>query len=157
MGGSGGTAGVGGNGEDWYRQYLQAQYDSVSLAPSTAYFGGTDSDTQPCYGDEGGPILRSVQGQVRVFGVFSRTPFGACEKGALYATISPSTKAFIDAAATWVDPCAETSVNGKCEGTSAVRCSTVGEDNRRLIELDCSLLNQVCVGGGATEVTCSDP
>jgi hypothetical protein len=127
------------------------------ITPPTAYLGGTDSDTQPCYADEGGPIVRSVGGVVSVFGVFSRAPIDACANGGIYATFNPSTKAFIDAAAAWVDPCADTSVNGKCVVTSAVRCSSVNEGKRRLITLDCSLLNQVCVGGGASEVTCSDP
>lgn len=153
-----GSAGVaGGAVDDWYRAYLLSQYNSTLLEPGSAYLGGTDDDTQPCYRDEGGPIARSVQGKVSVFGVFSRSPLGSCEKGALYATITPISKAFIDSAANWVDPCQDTSTNGKCVGTSAARCSSVSEGSRRLIKLDCALLNQVCAGGGTTEVTCSDP
>lgn len=154
VGGSAGT--VGGGGDDWYRQYLQQVYDNTALAIGEAYLGGTDADAQPCGADLGGPIVRKLSNKVRVFGVFSRTPFGSCDKGGIYASITTATKAFVDAAAQWKDPCAGIPVNGSCSGTTAARCSTVFEGKRRAVKLDCSLLNQVCVGGGTTEVACTD-
>lgn len=149
-------AGAGGGNDDWYRQYLQQQFDSVELAPGEAYLGGTDSDAQPCGADQGGPMVRKLQGQVRVFGLFSRTPFGSCDKGALYASITPDAKAFVDVAAQWKDPCTGLTANGKCVGNTATRCSSSTEGKRRAVKFDCSLLNQACVGGGNTEVACSD-
>ncbi|HET7543627.1 MAG TPA: trypsin-like serine protease [Polyangiaceae bacterium] len=151
------TAGFGGAGpNDWYRQYLQQQYDSVELGPGEAYLGGTNSDAQPCGADQGGPLVRKLQGQVRVFGVFSRTPLGSCDKGGVYAGIDTATQAFIDEAAQWVDPCAGFTGYGKCVGTTATRCSTVAEGKRRMVKFDCSLLNQVCVAPGISEVACTD-
>ena len=150
------TAGAGGGNNDWYRQYLQQQYDSAQLAPGEAYLGGTESDAQPCGADQGGPMVRKLQGQVRVFGVFSRTPFGSCDKGGLYASITADTKTFVDTAAQWKDPCTGLTGNGKCVGTNATRCSSSTEGKRRVVKFDCSLLNQVCVGGGNTEVACTD-
>ncbi|HKO50704.1 MAG TPA: trypsin-like serine protease [Polyangiaceae bacterium] len=149
------SAGSGG-GDDWYLQYLQQQYDTTELAPGEAYLGGTDSDAQPCGADRGGPLVRKLQGQVRVFGVFSRTPFGSCEKGGLYASMTAETKAFVDAAAQWKDPCTDLTVSGKCVGNTATRCSSASEGKRRAVRFDCSLLNQVCVSDGLTEVACTD-
>ena len=143
-------------GDDWYRQYLQQQYDSVALASGEAYLGGSDADAQPCGADQGGPAVRKQQNKVRVLGVFSRTPFGTCDKGAIYAGITADTKAFIDTAAQWKDPCTGIAGNGSCVGTTATRCSTIAEGKRRAVKFDCSLLNQVCVGGGNTEVACTD-
>jgi hypothetical protein len=157
--GSGGSihsAGSGGGGNDWYRQYLQSVYDHTELLGGEAYLGGTANDAQPCGADAGGPIVRKAQGQVRVFGVFSRTPFSGCDKGAIYSGITTETKAFVDAAAQWQDPCAGLTTLGKCVGTSATRCSTNAEGKRRVVKFDCSLLNQVCVAPGNTEVACTD-
>jgi hypothetical protein len=154
--GGGQSAGSSGAGDDWYRQYLQQQYDSTLLDSGTAYLGGTDTDAQPCGADQGGPIVRKLQGQVRVFGVFSRTPFGSCDKGALYASITSTTKPFIDSAAQWKDPCTGLTSTGSCVGTVATRCSSASEGKRRAVKFDCALLNQVCVSGGDAEVACSD-
>jgi len=154
--GAAGSGGAAGGGGDWYREYLQQLYDNTALATGEAYLGGTDADAQPCGADVGGPIVRKLQNKVRVFGVFSRTPFRGCDKGGIYASITAATKAFIDAAAQWKDPCTGITANGACVGTTATRCSTVFEGKRRAVKLDCSLLNQVCVGGGTTEVACTD-
>ena len=158
VGGSGGAfaGSSGGGGDDWYRQYLRQQYDTTLLGSGESYLGGTDDDAQPCGADQGGPVVRKLQGQVRVLGVFSRTPFGACEKGGIYASITAATKPFIDSAAQWKDPCTGLTGNGKCAGTTATRCSSFAEGKRRAVKFDCALLNQVCVGGGSTEVACSD-
>jgi len=150
------SAGTGGGGDDWYRQYLQSVYDNTELLAGEAYLGGALSDAQPCGADLGGPIVRKAQGQVRVFGVFSRTPFSGCDKGAVYSSITTETKAFIDAAAQWSDPCAGLTTLGKCVGSNATRCSTSAEGKRRVVKFDCSLLNQVCVAPGNTEVACTD-
>ncbi len=153
-GASGGVAG--GGGDDGYLQYLHQQYDDTLLDPGAAYLGGTDADAQPCGADQGGPVVRKLQNKVRVLGVFSHTPFGSCDKGGIYAGITDATKTFIDTAAQWKDPCAATTVNGSCVGSTATRCSTLAEGKRRLVKFDCALLNQACVGGGNTEVACTD-
>lgn len=147
---------AGGGGVDWYRQYLQTIYDNTPLRAGEAYLGGMESDAQPCGADQGGPIVRKAQGQVRVFGVFSRTPFSGCDKGGIYSSVTAETKAFIDAAAQWTDPCTGLTTLGKCVGTNATRCSTVAEGKRRVVKFDCSLLNQVCVAPGTSEVACTD-
>jgi len=155
--GGGFTAGFGGSSSnDWYRQYLQQQYDSVALAPGESFFGGSIDDAQPCGIDQGGPVVRKLNGKVRVFGVFSHNPFYTCEKGAVYASVTADNLAFITQAAQWKDPCENLSVYGKCVGNVAERCSTVLEGARRAVKFDCNLLNQVCVGGNSTEVACTD-
>jgi hypothetical protein len=157
--GTAGTTGgaAGGGGDDWIRQYYQQQYDTTALNAGEAYLGGTDADAQPCGADQGGPIVRKLQNKVRVFGVFSHTPFGGgCDKGGIYASITAASKAFIDAAAQWKDPCTGITANGSCAGTTATRCSTRFEGKRRAVKLDCSLLNQVCVSSSTSEVACSD-
>jgi len=150
------TAGSGGGGNDWLRVYLQSVYDNTPLATGEAYLGGTESDAQPCGADQGGPLVRKAQGQVRVFGVFSHTPLGGCDKGGVYSSITADTKVFIDAAAQWTDPCNGLTSLGKCVGTNATRCSTSTEGPRRVVKFDCSLLNQVCVAPGYAEVACTD-
>jgi hypothetical protein len=156
FGGLSPSAGTGGGYDDWYRQYLEQQYNTTELAAGEVYLGGTDSDAQPCGADLGGPMARKLGAKVRVFGVFSRTPLGVCEKGALYASINPGTKAFVDAAAQWKDPCTDLTSNGKCVGNVATRCSSNTEGKRRAVKFDCTLLNQVCVAGVNTEVACAD-
>ncbi len=147
---------VEGGGDDWFRQYVQSQYDNTLLGAGESYFGGTDADAQPCNVDVGGPVVRKLQGKVRVFGVFSHTPFVNCTHGAVYASITSATKAFIDSAAQWKDPCTGLTSNGSCVGNVATRCSTFAEGTRRTVKFDCSLLDQACVGGGTTEVACTD-
>ncbi|HEY6556268.1 MAG TPA: trypsin-like serine protease [Polyangiaceae bacterium] len=141
---------------DWYREQLLAQYNDTLLGADEAYAGGAEGDAQPCHGDDGGPLARSVNGQVRVFGVMSRLPAYECERGALYTRFTPELRQFITEALRWRDPCDGATRLGHCEGTVAVRCTNPEEGERRAVRFDCSLLAQTCVSPPGSEVTCSD-
>lgn len=141
---------------DWYREQLLAQYNETLLGPDEAYAGGAEGDAQPCHGDEGGPLARAVNGQVRVFGVMSRLPLYGCERGALYTRFTPELRQFVNEALRWQDPCDGATRLGHCEGSVAVRCAGPEEGERRAIRFDCGLLAQTCVSPPGSEVTCSD-
>lgn len=156
-GGWGGSwGGAGGSGPDWYREQLLAQYNGTLLEPSEAYAGGAEGDAQPCHGDDGGPLARNVNGQVRLFGVMSRLPVYSCERGAIYTRFTPELRDFVAQALRWRDPCDGTTRLGHCEGNVAVRCAGYDEGERRAVRFDCSLLAQTCVSPPGSEVTCSD-
>lgn len=151
FGGSGGT-------DDWQRAQLLYLYENTLLGASEAYLGGAEGDGQPCYGDFGSPLLRKLDGQVRLFGVLSRLPISSpCERGAIYTRVSPELRAFVTQELAWKDPCEGISRLGRCEGTVAVRCTSRDEGTRRVVRLDCDLLAQTCVAPPDSEVICSDP
>jgi hypothetical protein len=142
-------------GDDWYREQLLAQYNGTLLGPTEAYAGGAEGDAQPCYGDEGGPLARAVNGQVRLFGVMSRLVAG-CERGAVYTRFTPELRDFVTQALRWRDPCDGVTRLGRCDGNVAVRCAGREEGERRAVRFDCSLLAQTCVSPPGSEVACSD-
>ncbi|HMJ10743.1 MAG TPA: hypothetical protein VK524_05010, partial [Polyangiaceae bacterium] len=156
-GGWGGSAGSPDDGgTDGYIAYLRSQYENTLLGADEAYAGGAEFDAQPCSGDEGGPMLRSASGQIRVFGAMSRLPGYTCERGGVYTRFSPELRDFVAQALRWRDPCEGVSRLGHCEGNVSVRCTGREEGARRTVRFDCSLLNQTCVSAPGSEVACSD-
>jgi hypothetical protein len=154
--GGGGWGGSGGSGgEDWYREQALQLYNGTLLEPTEAYAGGAEGDAQPCHGDEGGPLARNVNGQVRLFGVMSRLVV-YCQRGAVYTRLTPELRDFVAEALRWRDPCEGVSRLGQCAGSVAVRCTDRAEGERRVVRFDCSLLAQTCVSPPGSEVTCSD-
>jgi hypothetical protein len=156
-GGWGGSAGSfgGSGGDDWIREQALQLYNGTLLEPTEAYAGGAEGDSQPCYGDEGGPLVRNVNGQVRLFGVMSRL-FVYCQRGAVYTRFTPELRDFVATALRWRDPCEGVSRLGHCVGAVAVRCTDRVEGERRVVRFDCNLLAQTCVSPPGSEVTCSD-
>lgn len=126
------------------RAQLQQIYDTTILQTGLEYFsGGADGDAQTCYGDSGGPLLERVDGERVVVGVASWVFSGTkapCQIGAAHAAISPSALANVKHAIS----CADTSVAGRCEGTTAVRCVEPGEGPARITRVDCAVLDQEC-------------
>lgn len=52
------------------------------------------------------------------------------------------------------DPCEGLPEEGTCEGDTAVRCSGPGEGNRRVLQVDCSLLGGTCGFDDTGDVAC---
>jgi len=166
---SGGSAGEGGEtntpsagagGED--DAYLRYLYENIVLNEGyEAMFGGTPGDAQACYGDSGSPIIRAdTKGNLVAYGVVS-AGIGSnqliCDYGGVDAVFGPDVKTFLSAAQKWVDPCKGVSVEGKCSGNTAQRCTSPLEGPRRLVKFNCGSLGQVCAIQPDGTAGCSDP
>jgi hypothetical protein len=156
-GGIGGSAGKGGSGggpgpDDYLCEtafYLRPQYDSLQLELlAEAVAGGAPGDSQPCIGDQGGPLARKDStGKLTVYGVVIGGVSSQklqCDDGAVYATFDQSVIDFIDQAKKWVDPCAGLSTLGQCDGSVASRCTNVAEGPRRKVAFDCAQVDLTC-------------
>ena len=155
-GGSGGKGGVGGYPapDDYLCQwavYLRDSYENDRLENGSRFYaGGLAGEAQPCDGDGGGPLLRiDANGTLTVFGVlteglYSNSPNTQCDRGALYSWFDEAVLTFLDHAKGWVDPCGELSTTGQCSGTTAERCSGLGEGKRRKLSTDCSTIGLSC-------------
>lgn len=136
-------------------------YDELNLLPEyQAFLGGRPGDAQPCFGDSGGPMVAMRNGQRTVFGNVTsglRSSRLICDWGAVFAVFGPATQSFLQNALAWVDPCAGVTVQGKCEGDLAIRCTDRSEGQRRLSETDCGLLGQTCGLDETATVACVDP
>ncbi len=159
VGGEGGVSGGGGDDSDDYLRWI---YDNVVLNEGyEALWGGAEGDAQACYGDSGSPIIKmSSSGVITAYGVVSGGIGSTeliCDYGGVDATFGPEVKAFLTTAAKWVDPCKGTPVEGVCSGTTAKRCTSVNEGERRLIKFDCSGIGQVCALQPDGTAGCSDP
>jgi hypothetical protein len=129
---------------------LYDRYHSEFLEAMTeVVVGGAPGDSQPCYGDSGGPLLRKRKDGVLavwgltsgIIGSISRTckPYGS-----VYAALDPNVSAFFDKAKEWVDPCDGLSSIGKCTGTLAERCTILAEGKRRKLAFDCASIGLTC-------------
>jgi len=152
------SAGVGGE-DDAYLHFL---YENIVLNEGyEAMFGGTLGDAQSCYGDSGSPIIRAdTKGNLVAYGVVS-AGIGSnrlvCDYGGIDAVFGLDVKTFLSAAQKWVDPCKGISVEGKCSGKTAQRCTSPLEGPRRLVKFNCSSLGQVCAIQPDGTAGCSDP
>jgi secreted trypsin-like serine protease len=121
-----------------------------------AFFGAKEGDVQPCSGDSGGPLLRKVNGQITVFGVASWVPNKAadsqlCSRGIVYATMGPAAVELLDRS-----NCGTETASGRCDGTTAVRCTTPGEGGVRVTKTRCEELDLAC-GMVNGKVGCVEP
>jgi len=168
-GGSGGAVGEGGetnvpSGGDSGQNdaYLHYLYENIVLDEGyEAIFGGASGDAQACYGDSGSPIIRAdAKGNLVAYGVVS-AGIGSnqlvCDYGGVDAVFGPDVKTFLSAAQKWVDPCKGVSVEGKCSGKTAQRCTSPLEGPRRLVKFNCGSLGQVCAIQPDGSAGCSDP
>jgi hypothetical protein len=165
-GGGGGNGGRGGGGGapgpdpwlcDWVRS-LWDQYNYYSLDTySSAVAGGAEGDAQPCYADDGGPLLRNnADDELTVYGVFigGVSNSSLCERGGVYTKLDQNLVSFVETANAWVDPCADLSTLGQCDGTVAARCTSVREGARRRITFDCASVGLTCETQGDGSVGC---
>jgi hypothetical protein len=136
-------------------------YDELNLLPEyQAFLGGRPGDAQPCFGDSGGPMVAMRNGQRTVFGNVTnglRSTRLICDWGAVFAVFGPATQTFLQNALAWVDPCGGVTVQGKCDGDLAIRCTNRLEGQRRLSETDCGLIGQTCGRDATGTVACVDP
>lgn len=145
-----------------YVEYLQWLYDNTLLLPGyEAWVGDAYGNAQPCYGDSGSPLVKTVSGKRTAYGVTSGGMSSndmVCDFGAVYAALGPETHAFVDGTRSWVDPCGELDDLGYCDGDVAVRCTApFVEGLRRPLETDCGLLGQTCGYNEVGQVACVDP
>ena len=174
-GGSGGNAGAGGSpgaagdfsiggegGGPGPVDYLRFIYDNTLLDDGyEAIFGGVEGDAQACYGDSGSPVIRAdSSGNLVAYGVVSGG-LGSnqlvCDFGGVDALFGPDVLSFLQTAKQWVDPCKGATVEGKCSGKSAIRCTSPLEGPRRLVKFNCGSLGQVCAIQPDGTAGCSDP
>jgi len=144
----------------WVKQYYPTPEDvfaaSELLPDYEAHFGGRAGDAQDCYGDSGGPILRSVNGQLTTYGVVSggwSSENLACDLGGVYATFGPAARTFI----TRELACPMIPLAGKCDGDTVIRCATPEEGGYRPLSTDCGELGLTCGVDEAGELGCVDP
>jgi hypothetical protein len=146
--------------EDPYEAYYREIYETYRMIPGyEVYVGNTEGDAQACRGDSGGPLLRFVRGELRVYAVGSgvqRTATEECALGAFYAALHEETMTAVQSAKSWRDPCRDVTEAGECRGDRAVRCTGREEGPRRITRTDCSLLGQTCGVGDDGQVACVD-
>jgi len=135
----------------------EAVYAASELLPEyEAHFGGRAGDAQDCYGDSGGPILRSVGGVLTAYGVTSggwSSQNLVCDLGGVFATFGPATRTFIQRELA----CPMIPLDGTCEGDVVVRCATPEEGGYRPLSTDCSVLGLTCGLDEAGELGCVEP
>jgi len=155
--GPGGSGGGTWDDDEWLRDIYE---NTVLDAGYEVLVGGTEGDAQVCYGDSGGPLLSTKKnGKLVVRGVASATLSSnrlVCDLAGVHATFGPGVLEFLKEARRWKDPCKGISIEGQCKGSVARRCTAPDEGPRRLVELDCSLLGQVCAPQPDGTVGCSD-
>lgn len=145
-----------------WEEYLRWLYDNTLLLPGyEAWVGDAYGNAQPCYGDSGSPLVKTVSGTRYAYGVTSGGMSSnemICDFGAVYAVLGPETYAFVDGTRSWVDPCGELDDLGYCDGDIALRCTVpFVEGPRRPLETDCSLLGLTCGYNEVGQVACVDP
>jgi hypothetical protein len=112
--------------------------------------GGMEGDSQTCYGDSGGPLMKYVLGNGwQTYGVVSgglESASSVCDFGTVFATFGPEVISFLEDAQRWEDPCGDIDSAGVCEENVAMSCiSDLSEGTRALIEKDCDEINETCV------------
>jgi hypothetical protein len=131
--------------------YVQEIYESeVLLEGDEVVTGGGEGNTQSCFGDSGGPLMKYVSGSGwQTYGVVSGgidSLHSVCDFGTVFATFGPEVMAFLQAAQAYEDPCGEVGQGGMCDGNVAVNCvSDLAEGIRTLDEQDCDDTGQTCV------------
>lgn len=145
-----------GKSDEEVEQIMLGIYEQVTLLQGyEAVVGHAPGNAQACFGDSGGPLLSMSNGELTVHAVTSGGFFDndlICAMG-IYATLGALDRELIERERA----CPLVPAEGKCEGTTAVRCSNASEGPRRRLETDCSLFGLVCgFGESGGEVACID-
>jgi Trypsin len=147
---------------DWYYDaevdYVYSLYVAFELIPGYEMVAGVaEGDTQSCYGDSGGPMLRfNADGTWTALGVVSgglSSQRSACDFGGVYATFGEDIVNFLAEAVTWQDPCGEVTTAGTCDGDQLLTCeTTLIAGVREVTATDCAAEGLPCVTseGGAS-------
>jgi hypothetical protein len=144
-------------------------YTAFELIPGYEMVAGLGKeDTQSCYGDSGGPMLRfNADGTRTTFAVVSGgldSVRSACDFGGVYATFGEEVVDFLASATKWQDPCGSTSEQGSCEGDLLLSCKTnLIAGTRQIQALNCAADSLPCVANqygaacGAAPLPPSEP
>jgi hypothetical protein len=142
---------------DWVKEYWPTPEDLYAgtdlLDGYEAHFGGRRGDAQDCYGDSGGPIMKSVNGTFTTYGVVSggiASKNMVCDAGGVFSTFGPATLTFIERELL----CPLIPEAGKCEGDTVIRCATPDEGGYRPLATDCADLGLTCGYDEAGELGC---
>jgi len=136
---------------------LEEFWEFSLLDQHEAYLGLGQDDAQPCSGDSGGPLVhKAADGELEVVAVVSGSFKGwkyPCSLlGESYATLGPKVQEMIRD----TQACKGVPIEGKCEGTVAVRCVSDAEGPQKVTKTDCGLINQVCKIDANHKAACVD-
>jgi len=136
---------------------LDEFWDFSLLDAYEAYLGLGKDDAQPCSGDSGGPLVHKAEdGELEVVAVvsgsFKGRKFPCSLLGEAYATFGPKVQELIGNAIA----CKDVPVEGRCEGTTAVRCVSDREGPQKVTRTDCGRVNQIWKLNAAAQATCDD-
>jgi len=135
----------GGNSHRWWT----TMYVDREMVNYYSVYG--DGMTGLCQGDSGGPMLRTMEdGGVNVVGVTSSIDADDC----LGHTFYPRTDYYCDFINAYLpqDPCAGETIQGRCDGQTAVWCEA-----EAVVRDDCASRGWLCGDDGAGQMRCSPP
>lgn len=135
-----------------YLDYIYDIYTMYEMMPGSEMVAGlADTDTQSCYGDSGGPMMRfNADGSMTVVGVVSgglSSARSVCDYGGVYATFRSDVIDFLNAAKAWEDPCGDVPDSGSCSDSNTLTyCRTqIIAGIREVVTTDCSASGTECV------------
>jgi len=125
---------------------------AAPMMPGSEMVAGlADTDTQSCYGDSGGPMMRfNADGTMTVVGVVSgglSSLRSVCDYDGVYATFRSDVIDFLHQAQAWEDPCGDVSDSGNCADSNTLTyCRTqIVAGVREIVTTDCSASGTECV------------
>jgi hypothetical protein len=135
-----------------YLDYLTDIYEMYEMMPGSEMVAGlAETDTQSCYGDSGGPMMRfNADGTMTIFGVVSGgldSRRSVCDFGGVYATFRSDVVDFLHEAQAWEDPCGDVPDVGTCSDSNTLTsCRTqIVAGVREVVATDCGESGTECV------------